>query len=362
MQLLSLCSSTEEQNALRSLQDLFSVDAVPTKLKRNYYQHLKYFLSPHPHYRNVVISTKLSERVNYLTSREKFDVVQVEGLWLAYLLDQIKTGMKVLDNHNVQTIYFKRLWRHSSLRPREKFFSIFDILKLPRYEKTYSEQYDACLCVSKVDLGILERMAPRANYQLVPNGVDIEYFQPSSFDSNSKSIVHVGYYQNLNNVDSVVWFAKKVFPLVLQRVPGATFTIIGAGTPSPVRALAQSNILVTGFVEDVRPLVQKASVFVVPLRAGSGTRLKILEAMAMGKPVVSTSIGAEGLEVTDGENLVIADTEIELADRLVQVLNNPKLSKKIGHNARKIVKDKYSWKEITEDLYQFYARTIDSTQ
>lgn len=353
---LSLASSAQEMDALRDLQDLFPVDIVPFELKRNLKIHIRYFFSFHPYYRNVVFSKELAAKVKDLTSREKFDVVQVEGLWIAHLLDQIRLGLRVLDNHNVQTLYFKRLCNYSSARPKERILSFFDMLKLPRYERTYSERYDVCLCVSKVDLKLLTNMAPTAHYRVVNNGVDTEFFRPVPYDLYSKSVVHVGYYNNPNNVDAVVWFARKVFPLVLRQVPEAVFKIVGAEAPPAVRALDQGNTQVMGYIDDVRPIVQNAAVFVVPLRAGSGTRLKILEAMAQGKPIVSTSIGAEGLDLKDGEDVVIANTETELATSIVELLENPELVERIGKNARRTVEDKYSWASIGADLYDFYAR------
>jgi glycosyltransferase involved in cell wall biosynthesis len=178
---------------------------------------------------------------------------------------------------------------------------------------------------------------------VIPTGVDTEYFAPDTASSSEPRLVFTGSMDWLPNEDAMRFFCHDVLPLIRAEEPRTRLAIVGR-TPTPaVRALADEHIEVTGTVADVRPFMRKAAVYVVPLRIGGGTRLKIFEAMAMGQAVVSTTVGAEGLPVVDGEHAVIADGPRAFADAVISLLRDSRRRQALGAAARKLVVDHYDW-------------------
>jgi polysaccharide biosynthesis protein PslH len=159
------------------------------------------------------------------------------------------------------------------------------------------------------------------------------------------------------NEDGVTYFVEKILPLVCREVPGAAFWAVGRRPPRRVQALASGNVVVTGAVDDIRPYLGKAAVCVVPLRSGSGTRIKIFEAMAMGKAVVSTTMGAEGLPVRHGENIILADDPADFAQHVVRLFRDPARRAELGRAARQLVEQSYSWSSVAVTFDQIMTAT-----
>ena len=198
-----------------------------------------------------------------------------------------------------------------------------------------------------------------SNITVIPNGVDIEEFLFTKANSQNITISYFGNMEYFPNQDAVLFFSKQILPMIKQKIPGVKFLIVGKNPSLTVQSLAtDENIIVTGTVDSVIPHYINSSICIVPLRAGGGTRLKILEAMAVGRPVVSTTIGCEGLDVVDGENLLIADTPVQFAEKVIQLINDKQLYQKIANNGRKLVEDKYSWDKIAEKLLAVYAEIV----
>lgn len=215
--------------------------------------------------------------------------------------------------------------------------------------------------VSELDRQRLEEISPlHIPVRVAPNGVDVEYFQPQPSIPTEKMIMFLGGMHVFQNADGVEYFLKSVWPKIQSMEKGVSCLIIGQNPSRQLQSLAdETGAKVLGFVEDVRPFLARAGLMVVPIRIGSGTRLKILSAMAMGKAVVSTSVGCEGIEARDGQELLIADTPDDMARQVVAVLRNQGLQKRLGENGRKLVEEKYSWAiiaRIMEDVYQEAVR------
>ncbi|MEW5804351.1 MAG: glycosyltransferase [bacterium] len=211
--------------------------------------------------------------------------------------------------------------------------------------------------VSDLDRQRLEEISPlHIPVRVAPNGVDVEYFQPRPCVPVEKTILFLGGMHVFQNADGVEYFLKSVWPLIQDMEKGVKCLIIGQNPSRQLQNLAsETGAWMPGFVEDVRPFLASAGLMVVPIRIGSGTRLKILSAMAMGKAVVSTSVGCEGIDARDGEHLLVADTPLDMARQVVEVLRNPALQKRLGENGRRLVEEKYSWARIArimEDVYQ----------
>jgi glycosyltransferase involved in cell wall biosynthesis len=216
-------------------------------------------------------------------------------------------------------------------------------------EAHYLQSADHVLAVSETDRdAFLEILKEPAKLTIVPTGVDVDYFRPRSGEEISNSLVFTGSMDWLPNEDGIFFFVKEVLPRVRQEIPDVSLTVVGRSPSARLKELAdqEKNIQLTGWVEDVRSYLARGAVCIVPLRIGGGTRLKIFEAMAMAKPVISTTIGAEGLPVKPGESILLADSPQDLARETVRLLRNPKLRDELGLAAHKMVSDNYTWARV----------------
>lgn len=268
------------------------------------------------------------------------------------------TPPRLLNAHNVDSLLISRLaevegraWRRALIR--------WQAGKIRRAEGRTYPAFDGCLAMSDVDRAHIERATPGLPVWTVPNGADTELFSPVTAPPDPDVMVFTGAMDWQPNVDSVRWFARDILPSIRRQQPRARLLVVGR-EPSPalIRELAGLHVEFTGTVEDVRPYVARAAVFVVPLRVGSGTRLKILEAWAMAKPVLSTALGAEGLPARDGNNIVLADTAEELAQRAVTLLRSPGEARRLGLAGRQVVEEGFSWKRVGDLLLQAYEATL----
>ena len=220
---------------------------------------------------------------------------------------------------------------------------------------------DAHTVVSRRDQATLESSTPSATVQVIENGVDTAYFlrKTNSGASPPCSVVFVGAMDYNANEDAVIWFADHVWPSAMQRFPELRFTIVGRKPTPGVTALTdRPGIEVSGTVPDVRPYYENALAMVVPLRWGSGTRLKILEAMAAGVPVISTTLGAEGLEASHGQEILIADSPEEMLEAIAALRDSPELRTRLADLGRRLAISKYDWAIPGERLFSIYANTL----
>jgi glycosyltransferase involved in cell wall biosynthesis len=231
---------------------------------------------------------------------------------------------------------------------------------LERIERRWSGGMAMNIAVSPNDRSELERLAPGASVVQVSNGVDVDAFQPRRNPIyGEQAVVSVGGINWLPNRDALAYFSEDIFPRLREMVPGATMTWVGRASGEERADYAtRYGVELTGYVPDIRPMVQDAACFVVPLRIGGGTRLKILDAWAMGKAIVSTSIGCEGLEAVDGENILIRDTPDGFAAAVADVLRDASLRDRIGCAGRATVERRYSWEVIGSGMLAEYAALL----
>jgi len=259
-------------------------------------------------------------------------------------------------------VIWERHWRVSR-NPLWKAISWREYRTMARVERMYLGKADHVLTVSDSDRDFFSDVVAPEKITTIPTGVDVDYFN-NDFSGDSEkpgTLVFTGSMDWLPNEDAILYFAEKILPLVRERVPGVTLLVVGRKPSARVQALAVNNpaIQVTGTVSDIRPYIKSGSVYVVPLRIGGGTRIKIFEAMAMAKAVVSTSVGAEGLPVTDGENILLADEPQDFAARVVSLLSSAKQRTRLGTAARQLVETRYSWPAVTDVLESALIKTVD---
>lgn len=238
--------------------------------------------------------------------------------------------------------------------------------RMLRFESRALARFDLVLAVSDADSQTFERLYPgalRSPVHVVQTGVDTQFFRPDTETPvRPAHLVFTGSMDWLPNEDGMQYFVREILPRIRESEPQATLSIIGrAPTPAVKRLAAQNGIEVTGRVDDVRPHIAAGAVYVVPLRIGGGTRLKIFEAMAMAKAVVSTTVGAEGLPVISGQNVVIADEPAQFSQAVVELIRDPGMRRRIEAEARRVVVEKYDWSAVAQDFEHALQRACGRT-
>jgi glycosyltransferase involved in cell wall biosynthesis len=297
------------------------------------------------------VSPTMQRRLEMLTKTNKFDAVVCDFLFAAPNIPDLASA--ILFEHNVEALIWKRHADHASSRLQRLYFHN-QHRKMRRYEGVACRAAKRVVTVSEDDARLVRSEYDAPDVHAVPTGVDVEYFAPPPSREPAADLLFLGSMDWMPNVDAVCWFAAEVLPLIRRRRPNCTLSIAGRRPTAEIRKLAEddSRIHVTGTVPDVRPYLWGAAVAIVPLRIGGGTRLKIYEAMAAQIPVVSTSIGAEGLDVRDGETIAMADDPRQFADACLALLDDAGLRNKIARAAWEMVSACYSWEVVTRKFEQ----------
>jgi len=262
----------------------------------------------------------------------------------------------VFFDHNVEYMIRKRLCNIETKMWRRALLEI-EWRKMRRYEAAACRRASLTIAVSESDRALLASLAPGSRICTVPTGVDTSYFSLDGYKETPTALVFTGSMDWYPNEDAILYFINSILPLIRQEVPEVSLAIVGRRpTPRLLNAAAAADVRVTGAVEDVRPYIVEAAVYVVPLRVGGGTRLKIFEALAMGKAVVSTTIGAEGLPLVPGKHFLAADDPANFSRAVVALLRDPSRRRTLGHAGRQLVAERYSWSQVAQE---FEAKCIE---
>lgn len=295
-------------------------------------------------------------RLARLAARVPFDAVHLDMLHLAEYLPMFPGSVRVLTEHNVESALLRRRAENET-RPLIRAYLHRQAAKLARYEARACAAADAVVAVSDLDAAQLAAMDPAIRPAVVPNGVDTDFFRAvPGIEPEPGRMVFVGGFTWFPNLDAIRWFAETTLPRIAAEVPQAKLVVVGRQPDgAAVRALAADpRIELAGGVDDIRPIVSRASVFVVPLRIGGGTRLKILDALSMGRAIVSTSVGCEGLDVEPGRSILVADDPEAFARETVRALRDAALATRLGAEGRALVERRYDWRVIARDLDRIY--------
>ena len=303
-------------------------------------------------------SRAFARQLRQLLHEQSFDLIVCDFLFPAVNLPKTLPCPSVIFTHNVES----EIWRrHAEIKTGAlgRFLYGMQYRRMLRYEQRTLARFDGVLAVSEADSDTFRRLYPdaiRGPVSIVATGVDTDYFTPAARISppgpqTSRSLVFTGSMDWLPNEDAMVFFCREVLPLIRREEPDVTLSIVGRAPTPAVTALArQHGVIVTGRVDDVRPYVRDAAVYIVPLRIGGGTRLKIFEAMAMAKAIVSTTVGAEGLPVTDGEHVCLADEPQAFASAVVSLLRDVDRRRQLEDAARALVLERYDWSAVAGQL------------
>ncbi|OGR84148.1 MAG: hypothetical protein A2902_06530 [Elusimicrobia bacterium RIFCSPLOWO2_01_FULL_64_13] len=305
-------------------------------------------------FQSEAFARKLSEMLR----EGRYDLVHFLSVNVAGYRSVLGGTPGLLFPHDAVSMQFSRTARREP-NPLRKLYWMSQSAKMKFFEKTEMPLFAKTVVVSEVDRRWLAEFLPQISIPVIPGGVDPDHFKPGSWKEEFPSVLFRGVMNFVPNADAAVYFCKKILPLIRAEFPGLRVMICGKDPTLAVRALHDGrNVFVTGLVPDLRPYMGKASVHICPMRSGSGMKNKILEAWAMEKPVVATSLAADGIDCEHGRNILIADTPLTFAQYVVQLLKDPELRARLGKNGREQALKKYTWTAVAAMFDEVYAGLV----
>ena len=355
-----------EEEAARAMRDLgLRLEAIPKRdaprLSPAFYRDLsRNLLSPHPFAVARNYDPEMERRAGELARLERFDLAICDTVQMARHVAGLEIPAKVLFQHNVEAQILERHARAAPGRLRSGYMALQG-RRMRRFESGCGEHFDAVVAVSELDRRAFESDYGWSHVEAIETSVDLDYFRPSDAPEVPGRVAFVGSMDWLPNEDGVRHFARHCWPSIRRAMPGATFQVVGRNPPPVVSRLSGSGgIEVVGAVPDVRPYLAEAQVAVVPLQVGGGTRLKIFEAMGMGKAVVSTTVGAEGLPVEHGRHLILADEPGEFAGAVASLLDDPARRSALGRSALHLVTERFGTESIARQFDRICRRAVEA--
>ena len=326
----------------------------------DYFNYAKNLFSTRPYsmskYCKPWVAAKLREHLR----EHAYDVIVCYFLLTAAVIPwDARRCPAVLFTHNVEAVIWRRHFEVSR-NPIWKAVSWREWYLINQFERRTLARADSVLTVSDNDKKTFSEFVDAARITTVQTGVDLDYFHPSTEPEQAQRLVFTGSMDWMPNEDGIAYFVEEIFPLVRREMSNAELWVVGRKPSEKLKALVTpaSGVHVTGTVDDIRPYCWQSAVYVVPLRIGGGTRIKIFEALGMGKAVVSTTIGAEGLPVTHGEHLILADMPADFARETLRLMRDPAARARLGSSARVLLEQHYGWGAVAEDFTRVLDRTV----
>ena len=365
--------STEAEKHLSGCEDVITVPApmrsVATRLRRM-------LTDSRP---DMAHRLQSSNFVNSLTNvlmagggdasrpRSPFDVLQVEGIEMAFAIEHAQSicpELQILfDDHNAEYELQRRAYladRHVPKRWPAAAYSLIQAPRLQRYERWACNTADHVVAVSEEDRRLIQGLGVRSSITVIPNSIDVADYMPNETMPEDIDLVFVGKMDYRPNVDAVLWFAHAIWPLIRQERPDVSWAIVGQKPHPRLESVAkQEGVTITGRVEKVQPYLQRSRIFIMPFRVGSGTRLKLIEALASGLAIVSTTVGAEGFSVRSGEELSLADEPAEFAAAILALLGDPDQRSRLGERAVRFAQQ-YDWRRVIPRFNEIYGDLLAS--
>jgi glycosyltransferase involved in cell wall biosynthesis len=301
-------------------------------------------------------SEEFNETLSKTLQAHTFDVIQIEGLHMTIYLPTIRKYSKAkvsLRAHNVEYIIWERL-ADAETSLLKKWYVKLLAERLKKYELKTLQELDAIVPITNHDAGILKQLGIQVPMFVSPTGIDLEQYPMDRSQLEWPSVFHLGALDWQPNQQAVQWFLEQVWPALHERFPNLTFYLAGRNMPDWILNLNQKGVIVAGEVDSAIDFINSKGIMAVPLLAGSGMRIKIIEGMALGKTIVATSIGAEGIHYTNGKNIMIADTPQVFADAIARCIEDRAFSEQLGQSARQLIEQEYDNQALVKKLVKFY--------
>jgi len=351
----------EEKKYIPSVQEYcYDLRLIPLPRKRSPITVVKdFFASPVPHYfLRVHKSLEMSKAIAEMVTKDRYDFVIAEYSVMGQFIHRnplLQPVRRIVSVH--ECYYLARLkdFRHYRWGTK-KLKEAINLKGLKKFEFDMYEEADKVLCLTPQGKEELLNIRATLDIDIVPHGVDVEHFPYSDPPNEEKSIIFVGNYLHFPNVDAVLYFAREIWPKVKRLSPGLKFVIVGQSPPPEIKNLENDpEIVVTGRVDDVTPYLKQSTIFICPVRLGGGFRGKILEAMAIGRPIVATPLGAEGIPAQNEKNIILADNPESFSRGIERLLHDTNLYDQIRVRGRNLVEEKYAWEKGVQVLENILA-------
>ena len=312
-------------------------------------------------YRNLA----LSDFVKRFFAQNKVDIVHIDNLHMGWIIDEIKEISDVpvvLREHNLEMLIMKRFSENES-NYFLKLYSGIQYRKFEKYEPALTKKFDKCIMISRQDEELLKKFEPQVNTVVIPVGVEKYHLELYKKDYEPFSIFHIGPMDWLPNSDGLKWYLNEIFPEIVRKIPQIKLYIYGKHTEKlKIDKAISKNVIVAGYIKDIWSVIINKKLLVVPLRIGGGIRVKIIEMLATGQNIISTSIGKEGIEIKDGEHILVADTAEEFIQKTVRYFNNEYDCIKMSESSKELIAQKYTWEKIAERFENVYQDVINNKQ
>jgi len=326
-----------------------------------YFRLFMNLFSPYPYIVTSHFTKRFKKKLSQLLYENKFDVVICEWTPYAIFVKDIKQVKTVIVAHNIEASIWRR-YEENETNPLKKKYISLQRKKVEKFEYSCFNWVSGATAVSNAEAKEITSYGVSYTPAVIDNGVDTEYFHPMDIAIDSNQLVLTGAMDWRPNQDAAVYFTEEILPLIKKTKPNCNVVFVGRNPVKQVLDLAKNeSVQVTGTVDDVRPYIAKSIVFIVPLRIGGGSRLKILEAMSMGKPVVSTSLGAEGLNVIDVHNILIADHPEQFAQSVIDCIDNKELVNKLSKNGKELVNNLYRWDILGKKFNDYLLKIVNGS-
>lgn len=308
------------------------------------------------------ISEEFAKKVVEILEQDEYDIVQLEMLYMTPYINVIRKHSQariVLRSHNVEHLIWQRVTSNTDNGLKRSYLAGLT-RKLRNYEINSINQYDGIVTISRQDAEFYLKNNPSIPVEDISFGIDIKKYKVSSVTYEFPSLFHLGSMNWMPNEEGIKWFIETTWDKVAQKFPNLKFYLAGRMMPDWLENLKKRNIEVIGEVDDAQEFINSKAVMIVPLFSGSGIRIKIIEGMAVGKAIISTEIGAEGIPYTDGIDILIANTPEEFLTAIDKFVSNKEFCEKVGANARKLIEDHHDIDKITQKLLAFYQRVLEN--
>ena len=310
------------------------------------------------------ISKELTQKIISILKEEEFDIIQLETIFVAPYISVIRQYSKakiVLRTHNVEHRIWERIMLHEKNLTKKIFLKRMTT-QLKKFEYSTFNLIDGYMAISYPDYYFFNQLFPDLPGTVIEAGVDMDLYQSEDdyIPSDEPELFHIGSMSWIPNIEGLSWFIEKVWEKIVSRFPKLTFTIAGRNIPEKFKEYKMQNLIIKGEVKNANDFILSKDIMIVPLLSGSGVRIKILEGMALGRTIITTTVGAEGLEVENGKNIFIADTSDEFIEVIDKCVRTPDICKIIGENAKNYVTLYHNNDGITEKIISFYHSLINN--
>lgn len=351
----------DQSASVRHLQN-YCREVHPVPIQRGMLRDLRYlldsFLTRQPFLMVRDRREEMERLVDQLAAKVDFDVVHADQLNMAQYASRVPAARRIIDAHNALWLLYKRLWLTMQSGPK-KWLLNRDWQLIKKYEGQVCREFDAVLAVSEEDSQALEEAAgQKLDITIIPIAIDTDEITLITHQPQGDRILHIGTMYWPPNIDGILWFLSEVLPLIRNERPEVEFDIVGANPPKEIIAFDEVDrrVHVTGYVDDPTSYLEQASLMVVPLRAGGGMRVKILNALGQGLPIVSTTLGCEGIAVQAGVHLLVADSPQDFAGAVIRLLEDRQLAGELGRRGRQLIESTYDYRVACHSLEQAYSK------